>query len=122
MPEAAMSQIHRQSYDWYEDADALVAPRTSPAAIPVVPISMEVVSWWMGVLAFSCLWMIESWTRASSGQGAVGDIAEGVWTLLLSLGICYGIYKFSRSQPKPFAHILSILSAAILLLNHATGT
>ncbi len=70
---------------------------------------------------FPCLWILETWTAAYPGQNAVGSLAESIWTLLLSLAICIGIYRFSKAQSRPLAHVLCIVSAIVLLLNHALG-
>ena len=114
-----MTQSRQETYDWYDDAASLEAPRTRAQVLPGVPDSFRNFGWWMSGLALSTLWMLESWTSASLGDRGVGDMAEGVWSLLLSLGICYGIYNFSKVHSRPLAHLLCVASAVVLLLNHA---
>lgn len=116
-----MTQNRQETYDWYEEAASLEAPRAAAQVqvLPGVPDLIRNFGWWMSGLALSFLWMLESWTSASPGHQGFGDVAEGVWSLLLSLGICYGIYSFSKDHSRPLAHLLCVVSAVVLLLNHA---
>ena len=114
-----MTQSRQETYDWYDDADALEAPRTDISALPGVPGAWQNLHRWMAGIVFSALWMLESWSAALPGQSLLGTLAESIWTLLLSLSICCGIYKFSRAQSAALAYVLCAGSAVVLLLNHA---
>ena len=116
-----MPPSRRETYDWYEDTDALEAPR-GLTTVPGNPASLRQFSWWLAAIAFSAIWMVETWKAALRGQVPVGPMAEVLWALILALGICYGIYNFSKSQSRPLAHLLCVVSAVVLLLNHALGS
>ena len=87
--------------------------------MPGFPIAWQHFGWWLAGIAFSAIWILETWKATSPAQNAVGSLAESLWTLLLSLAICLGIYRFSKAQSRPLAHVLCIVSAVVLLLNHA---
>jgi hypothetical protein len=116
-----MTQSRQETYDWYDDADSLEAPRAAAQTLPGIPASWRHLSWWLAGLTFSTLWIVETWTAALPGQNHAGSLAESLWALCLALGICYGIYQFSKAQSRALAHLLCIVSAAVLLLNHAFG-
>jgi hypothetical protein len=116
-----MTQSRQDTYDWYDDTDALEAPRGSAQSLPRIPASWQHFSWWIATITFSALWMLGSWTAAFSEQHAINPLAESAWALLPSLGICYGIYNFSKAQSRALAHLLCVVSAVVLLLQHAFG-
>ena len=117
-----MPPSRRETYDWYEDTDALEAPR-GLTTVPGNTASLRQFSWWLAAIAFlgdmdgrdleSCsTWASPKWARWR----------RILWALILALGICYGIYNFSKSQSRPLAHLLCVVSAVVLLLNHALGS
>lgn len=115
-----MTRSRQETYDWYEDATAAKAPRAKAEALPAMADSRLQFGWWIAGVAFSSLWMLESWTLSFPAPNRVGALAGSLWALLLSLSICYGIYKFSKVQSKALATLLCVISAIVLLLHHAT--
>ena len=86
-----MPPSRRETYDWYEDTDALEAPR-GLTTVPGNPASLRQFSWWLAAIAFSAIWMVETWKAALRGQVPVGPMAEkslgadlGAWYLLWHL-------------------------------------
>jgi hypothetical protein len=116
-----VTRSRQETHDWYDDADSLEAPRATTQALPRIPASWHHFSWWLAGTTFSAMWMLETWTAALPGQTHAGSLAESFWALILALGICYGTYNFSKSQSRPLAHLLCVVSAVVLLLNHAFG-
>jgi hypothetical protein len=114
-----MTQSRQETYDWYDEADGLEAPRGGDRVLPGIPSAWQHFGWWIAGVAFSVLWILETWMAAAPGQYFVGSLAESIWTLLLSLAICIGIYRFSKAQSRPLAQVMCIVSAIVLLLNHA---
>ncbi|WP_210484865.1 hypothetical protein [Microvirga antarctica] len=117
-----MTHHRRESYDWYDDAETLEGALAPSAAYPGLPPAWQFFGWWVAGVAFSLVWLLESWTVSSPGRNAVGELAEGVWTLLLSLAICYGTYRFATAQSRNLARVLCISSAVVLLLHHGSAT
>ncbi|KAB0266983.1 hypothetical protein [Microvirga brassicacearum] len=115
-----MTRSRQETYDWYENATAAKAPRARAEALPATTDSRLQFGWWIAGVAFSSLWMLESWTHSFPSPNRVGGLAGSLWALLLSLSICYGIYKFSKVQSKAIATLLCVISAIVLLLHHAT--
>jgi hypothetical protein len=114
-----MTRSRQETCEWYDDARSLQAPRASARALTGVPESWQNFRWWIAGLTFSSLWLSHSWSVAAP---ATRDMPQSLWTLLLSLAICYGIYKFSKPQSKLLARSLCVVSAIVLLLQHATRT
>ncbi|MCB8821280.1 hypothetical protein [Microvirga rosea] len=116
-----MNQSPPDTYDWYDEDDALqplagVAGGTSPELLP----SWRQLGWWTGGIAFAALWIFESWsiTTPSAGKEGIGRMVESMWELLLALAVCYGIFKFCMPRYRVLGHVLCIISAIVLLLNH----
>jgi hypothetical protein len=110
-----MTQSRQETFDWYDEADALEAPREPMGHGS--RFRARHFGWWLASFAFSATWLLETRT-ATPAHSLMGALVGSVWGLLLSLAICFGMYRFSVVQSRPLAHVLTVVSAAVLLLNH----
>ena len=115
-----MTQSRQETYDWYDDADALEAPRTDISALPGIPGAWQNLHWWMAGIVFSALWMLESWSGGFAGteprrlpRGKHLDPAAFIEHLLRHLQVQ------QSHNPRHWPMCLCAVSAVVLLLNHA---
>ena len=116
-----MKQSPSDTYDWYDDDDALRSlTGVRRGALPGLPPSWRHLGWWIGGIAFAALWIFETWSipEPSAGQEGVVRMAESIWGLLLALAVCYGIFKFCMPRYRVLGHVLCLVSAIVLLLHH----
>ena len=113
-----MTNTPHDTYDWYDDADALAPVSARAESLPGLPEAWQHSGWWLAGGVFSILWILESWTAAQPSDNIAGPLSESVWSLLLALGICYGIYRFCQPRYTLLAPVLCVVSAIVLLLNH----
>jgi hypothetical protein len=109
------------SLDWYERDDLLSsfqAPTVPSAA--GLPDSWQHYRWWYGGFIFSVLWAARS---LKTGEALIGPtylnhLTRDLWSLLVTLGVCYGIAQFCKSSSEKLAYGLCMLIAAGALAGH----
>ncbi|MCB5177181.1 MULTISPECIES: hypothetical protein [Microvirga] len=107
------------SYDWYDDA--LEAPPEIDAAVAGLPESWWDYDWWMAGIAYSALWLLESWTSGGAAAGArsLVNMAYGALTLSLVLVCCYALFKICKPLSERLGQVVCVAAAIALLLAHS---
>jgi hypothetical protein len=115
-----MPSWSRSSHEWYEEDVLETSQALGPIAVAGLPASWWNYDRWMAGVAYSGLWLLESWTSDGSPFGASGSarMAFGFATLLLALGVCLGLWRGCKGHSKRLAHIASVLAAIAMLLAH----
>jgi hypothetical protein len=104
------------TYGWQDDDDVLDAS-ASPvdAALAGLPASWHSYDWWMAAIAFSAIWILDSWMTSDSLLGLAGGCAG----LALTLALCCGVHRLCSPYSARLAQMLCILTAVSVLIWHA---
>lgn len=105
------------------DDDLFADHRADPddVALAGLPESWRNYRWWLAALAFSGLWMLQSWTilEALSGVSHLLQLSLSIVSLLLSLGSCWALYQLCKPHSPALSQVVCVLGATLLLFQHA---
>ncbi|NIX76469.1 hypothetical protein [Microvirga terricola] len=112
--------MHQHSHNrnhWYDDDSTAEDEATGLTGLP---LSWRHYGWWIAGIAYSIIWMTESWTSGGSAPGMTGIdyLAQSLWRLCLALLVCWGIFAFFKHRVERLAPVLCILGAVVILLRY----
>ena len=110
----------KDSYEWYED-DVLETSQTlDEAAVAGLPESWWNYDWWMAGIAYSGLWLLESWTASGAvAEARLIHLVHGMATLLLALAGCYAVFRICKPYSARLGQLVTIVAGAAMLLAHS---
>jgi hypothetical protein len=110
-----MPQRSYTNHGWQED-DALEASLSpDDIALAGLPVSWHSYDWWLAGLAYSAIWIVDSWMVNDSLLALMGGLAS----LAVTLALCFTVYRLCRPYSARLAQMLCLLTAAGVLIWHA---
>jgi hypothetical protein len=110
----------KDSYEWYED-DVLETSQTlAEAAVAGLPESWWNYDWWITGIAYSGLWLLESWTAAGAvAEAGLIHLVHGFATLLLALAGCYAVLRICTPYSARLGQLVTVVAGTAMLLVHS---
>jgi hypothetical protein len=110
----------KDSYEWYEDEIMETSQAYAEAAVAGLPESWWNYDWWMAGIAYSGLWLLESWTAAgAASEAGLIHLVHGSATLLLALAGCYAVFRICKPYSARLGQLVTIVAGVAMLLAHS---
>lgn len=111
----------RRSYDPQDWSDDDLFDDHLDAAPAGLPETWRHYRWWLAALAFSGLWMLQSWSSLETlpRTDHLFHLSLSTVSLLLSLGFCWALHQFCKPYSPALGRILCVLGATALLIQYA---
>jgi hypothetical protein len=111
-----MPQRSYTKHGWQDDDDTLEASLLpGNAALAGLPVSWHSYDWWLAGLAFSAIWILDSWMVSDSLMALAGGLAS----LVVTLALCIAVHRLCRPHSARLAQMLCILTAVSVFIWHA---
>ncbi len=109
------------SYVFYEDGGSASPHNGTADPLTVgLPAAVWPLVWALVSLAFSALWMMDSWKAGKPllGMTKINHLAQDAWGLLVTLCCCYAVFRFWRQRSGSLGVALCSLVAAAAMAWH----
>lgn len=105
---------------WYENAASASPTFTANPLTTGLPKAWWSFVWGLAGLAYSVVWMAESWNTGKPLLAAAkfNHLTQNLWALLFTLACCFAILRFWKERSAPLGLMLSILVAGLAMIGH----
>jgi len=108
------------SYAWYDDDDSLEEQLPTDPGMAGLPEHWRYYEWKIAAILFAILWVLETITSGLSLTALtnINLFAKDVWSLLLVLTVCAGLFHFWIRRRPSVGFSLCVVIAGSALLRH----